>query len=580
MLDYTITKKTSDSGEDVYIYCSQDGKKIPLNSLYSPIKEAERFSAKISTKNKVIFLIGMGNGSLIKYWARKLYDFIHLIIIEPFDDITPDTELTEIINECNNILIIHYTSLSALQFSSLINKFLGVDIDLIVHPNYDRTNVEYMREIISELRNGIKMHNININTSHHFRKDWILEPLKNLKYTYNVTSIEELKDKFLGERAVLVASGPSLAEQISAVKELKKSAFIFAAGSACNGLINNGLDPDFVTVFDSGAINYDVHFKDSKYNGPLITGSVVNSKIMEKHKGDIILVTVVIDQLTKRARPEVVQFATTPSVAILTLQIIYYMGFKEVYLVGQDLALVNDEYYAKGVHEHEAAKSYKPELYIESNNGDRVGTTYSLYTFLQSLESLILASNKKNVPIYNLSKNGAKIKGTQYIDSESIDYSPKRKDIYIELRPKLATQESFDIIRQFLNEFCDLSIEAGKTRDQLDRLMDAKKIGSIKTTERALKGLKRLRGHSLLEDVITPQLYYYVNRINNIVAYLIKEENNKNERELLFNELKVLVDLIHSFLKEIINDQRYKGLLDELGLKDNEKFKKLYRSIE
>ncbi|MCL6478381.1 MAG: DUF115 domain-containing protein [Peptococcaceae bacterium] len=576
MLDYKLILEKADSGEEIYIYCSKDGRRIPLNSLYSPVKEAERFADKVTTKDKVIFLVGMGNGALVKHWAKNGFNFVHLVIIEPYDDIRPDEELLRIFNQSKNISLYYYKDTSAVLFSTMFGTYAGIEMDLVVHPNYERTNIQYMREIISEIWNGIKSYKINVNTGYFFRKDWILEPLINLKYTYNLTSIEDLKDKFSGERAVLVASGPSLQDNINTLKKLQKSSYIFAAGSAFNGLLNNGLAPDFVAVFDSSERNYEAHFKDSKFTGPLIVSGIVNSKILENHKGDAILVDLMIDNITKRARPELSKFASLPSVALFTFDIICYLGFSEIYLVGQDLALVNDRYYARGVHEHAASRNIKPDIYVDSNEGKKVGTTYSLFSFLRSLESLISLRADSKISVYNLSKQGAKIKGAQFIESESIDFSRKRKGFNIEFRPKVATQESLDCIGGILEEILELFLETEKAKKLINRIVKNSKI-SIKDTEKAVKALRKLRSHIILEDVITPQLIFQISRINNTVNYSIKEGNGSKERALLIDELNKTVGLIYSLLKEILYDPRYTGLLKELNMIDNEKYKKLYQ---
>lgn len=578
MLDeYRIIKGKADSGDDVYIYYDKKGRKVPLNSMYSPEKEAEKYTAKITTKDKVVFLVGIGNGALVKHWTRSRYDFVHLFIIEPYEDIKLDRELTEIIEKNRNISFFYYKNSSATHISSLFGSFIGIEMDLIVHPNYEKTCAPYMMEVISEIKNAIKIHKINVNTTFVFRKDWILEPLLNLKYTFNITPIEELKGKFAGEKAVLVASGPSLEDLMPTVKKLQKSSYIFAAGSAMNGLLNNGIAPDFVAVFDSSDRNYEAHFKNSKYTGPLIIGSVVNSKILETHRGDAVLACMMIDDITKRARPELTSFSAFPSVALFTFYLISYLGFSEIYLVGQDLALVKDRYYAKGVHEHEASRDLKADLYVESNDGSKVGTTYSLYSFLQSLENTISSLNSDLIKVYNLSKKGAKIKGAKFIECEDINLSGKRKKIDLNLKPKISSKESFDKISEIMSEILDLYLETKKMNKLMDGIVNNKRI-TIKNTEKAVKALRKLRSHSILEEAITPQLSFQMRRINNVTEFLIKDDNGREERKLLIDELNKSIKMIYSLLIDIINDQRFKSLFVETDIKYDKKYEKIYET--
>ena len=70
-MSYLIHKEQSDSGQLIYSY-EKNGRKIALNSLYSPEKEIERFIKKIGDmKQHVIILIGFGNGELAKGLIKK-----------------------------------------------------------------------------------------------------------------------------------------------------------------------------------------------------------------------------------------------------------------------------------------------------------------------------------------------------------------------------------------------------------------------------------------------------------------------------------------------------------------------------
>ncbi|MCL6611782.1 MAG: DUF115 domain-containing protein [Peptococcaceae bacterium] len=576
MLEYNILKGRSDTGEEIYLYCNDSNKKIPLNSVFSPEREAEKLSKKINITGKVVFLIGIGNGALLKYWKNNNnFEFVFLVIIEPFD-ISPDNETERIIKKSRKILFLNYKDFSASKFSLFLECFEGVDIEVIIHPNYEKTDPKYMEEIVRELNRGISLYKVNKNTYRLFMTDWVIEPLINLKYSYNLTSIEELRNVFKGQRAVLTASGPSLKKQISFVKDFKRSAFIFAAGSSFNGLISGGVVPDFVTSIDSGKANYDVHFKNSSYEGTLIVGSIVNSKILEKHNGDVILAGIGLDDITRRAMPKLHIFPSYPSVALFTLAIIHYLGFQEVYLVGQDLALVNDKYYAEGVHEHKAAEEVKPHLYIESNNGGEVGTTFPLYAFLKSFEEMVRLIHKDDFRIYNLSRNGAKIKGVPYVDVKDIDFQFRRKEQLINLRPKVVTRESLNAVGRIMDEFIDVYLEAKKLKDVLSKINNRNKI-SDKTTIKVLKALRNLRSIAIMEDVITKRIAFILNGINNTIEYLTMKGSKSRERELLINELEKMIWYILEFIKKLFCDERYIELLGEIKVNNKEKYDLFYK---
>ncbi|WP_339060491.1 6-hydroxymethylpterin diphosphokinase MptE-like protein [Tepidibacillus marianensis] len=232
----------ADSGENVYAYGNENGKTIPLNSLYSPRLEAEKFIDKFFVEKKVYVLIGIGNSTLLKDLIESNGRYVHLYIIEPFNDIKPASDLQTIMLNNKEITFQYFDEVTLpLRFSSIIENYIGIEVEILFHPHYKETNSPKITRIIEMLKESIKLVKLNQNTEILFQKDWIIEPLLNLKFTKELSSIEEVKNIFSGQKAFLVASGPSFKEHIQTLKKFQKNAFIFAAGSAVNALLNNGI---------------------------------------------------------------------------------------------------------------------------------------------------------------------------------------------------------------------------------------------------------------------------------------------------------------------------------------------------
>ena len=99
------------------------------------------------------------------------------------------------------------------------------------------------------------------------------------------SNIKSYKDKFKGERAILVASGPSLKDHMTFLKDNEDDFYLFSVGSALRALLVNDIQPDFTVSLDAGKVNYDTHFEDLNYDGTLIFETVSHSQIQDKHKG-------------------------------------------------------------------------------------------------------------------------------------------------------------------------------------------------------------------------------------------------------------------------------------------------------
>jgi hypothetical protein len=564
---YEIFVAKSDSAEDIFVYKEQEEREVALNSLYSAKQEAKKFLSKLVVSKKMYILIGIGNGAIIEEWlSSHSDDFIFLYVIEPYKKVEISSELKQALARNNKVIFEYFSDVyvTSSYFRSVLEKYSGIDVEIVLHPHYEKTQPRYLTEIISYFKDILNFIIINHNTERIFRKDWVLEPLRNLRYTMGMTTLNELKGKFAGQTAVLVASGPSLKENIPLVDSLQKSAYVFAAGSAVNGLINNGIYPDFTTSFDSSDINFHAHFKETQYKGPLIIGSVVNSDILHHHKGDAVLVNIEIDELTRLAVPEAPLFVPVPSVAVFTLQVIQYMGFKTVYLIGQDLALVNGEYYSKGVHEHEYTKGkIEADVFVENNAGENVGTTYQLKTFLETFVALIKTFDQEIIKVYNLSKHGAKIEGAPYMDPANVTDLKPRTTVDLVIKPKKVTSESKNYIIKTVEELRELADLLKKIKKKLSYIRET--VVSIDDLKKTLRVFKQIRKNDLFEKVLTNQFSFSIQKMSNLFEFsLDKKQYTNDDRVLMVKEIKELIESIELFTIELLDDPRLIELESEM----------------
>lgn len=549
MKDYKI--ECIEEQDSIHYVFNRNEKNVYLNSIVSSKKEMLKFVGNLSNDNFNI-IIGIGNGTLIE--ELSTFKNIHNLVIEPFNDIKLNEQQKDMLIQNNNISFYYYDELTPLIINSYIQRFSGLETNIQLHPHYDKTDITLMNEIILDIKNALTMMQVNKNTEHFFQKDWIIEPVLNLPFTTKIPLINEMKDQFKGETAFLVSSGPSLKEQIDFVKKNKENAYIFAAGSAINGLLSNGVEPDFVSVIDSSFINFTAHFQGSNYSGPLIVSGMANSKIVENHKGSFFLADLNLDSITKRYRESVDTFPAVPSVAVFTLQVIYYLGFSKVYMIGQDLALTNGNYYSEGVKVHQGTNQFESQLMVDSNNGDKVGTLYSLYSHLQSFNDLISLLDTEKMQIYNLSKHGAKIKGTKYIDVNEVSLTTKRNKKQDNCKMEFSIDDA--MIFEFVEELMLIEKETSFLLNRLKKFNTA--AINLEDLKRILKIFKKFREIDLIENVLLNQLSFYVQIINNKFEFLFEEKtiNNENRLEMVRQIIK-LVELTNTYVNELLVDDRF-----------------------
>ncbi|MDV6376987.1 DUF115 domain-containing protein [Sporosarcina sp. GW1-11] len=554
-MTYTIQEELSNDGSMVYSYYNNNVS-IPLNSLYSPSKEIERFLKKIENcENQFFIFIGLGNGILLeKLIESKMFrNNVHYLFIEPFPEVRLADSYLQTISSHDEISYLNSESFTPLTFSAYLSKFIGISTNIQLHPNYSKTSDIRLKQCVQIIKDGIETKKIMDNTEKKFSSDWLIEPLLNLPYTKNSISIKDLKGKYAGEKAILAASGPSLKTQMHVIKDVHDSYHIFSVGSALRALLSNGIEPDFVTSVDASEINYSTHFKGLEFSGALIYETMSNSKIQKNHRGPSIVARSQDDYITSQYEDLYTFPYPSPSVAIFTLQVIEYLGFSEVYLIGQDLALLNGQYYAEGIKHHEGMYNLKTELMVENNLGEMTGTTLPLKIFLESMQNVI-ESFTHTMRIYNLSSHGAKIKGTEYIEAiERSNNSKKQKNIY---SMKSEEKDNKIQIKDFIKDIKMLQKDVKKADSAVNSHLNKKYI-DVNDMPGIVKQFRAVSKHRILEDVLMTKLTFEFNRVSNVFQTM-KPRNRYTTKELMnmISELHNFYQIIIKYLENILSDER------------------------
>ncbi len=548
---YKFTKELNQRNiEVINIHETNSNQTISLNSEISPSKEIEKFGKKIEN-NKCYFIIGSGNGTLLKYLMEmnlksKFY------IIEIFQEIDYSENFKrELMN--NNINFYHIADLNYIVISGMIRESFGMDFQIYIHPNYDKLSKKLIDPVIDKIKMGISTARINKNTEQFFKYEWLTEPILNLAISKNGKSLLDIKDQFHNKPFILVASGPSLIENLNFIRENKDKAYIIASGSSLNGLLNNGISPDFVTVIDASDINYTAHFKNSEYNGPIISSGTTNHLILKHHHGEIYFTNLEQDTITSEVRPELLRVPTVPSVALYSLLLTHYLSASEVYLVGQDLALNNGEYYASGVNKHERVNNFGPTREVDGNLEGKVITTLPLASTLETFNNAVSVIQKVNdkIKIYNLSKTGAKITGVPYKDGDKIQINQKLDKSWIKHLPNNNTLDYSPSI-EYLDKVKACKAEVDEVVKKVNKMN--KNAVTLHDLQKLLKLVKKLRENEIFETHILNMIYSITKAINNMFEFGFEDNINTNsERVEMLNKLTIFVKYSQEYLTGLVN---------------------------
>lgn len=397
-------------------------------------------AVELSVQNiGIIFVYGFGQGIGIADLFERYPDRL-FVIYEPnnisFQYALRQYDLTPIL-EWPRLL---WLSVGENQLNLLFSKLsTHIQEELAFVPL--RHYLEHDIEELHQMREKFMKHYVafvsNHNTREHFKKLWLENTLYNISEFSKYPEIFDLENRFTDQTAVIVASGPSLQEDVEWLKKIKNHAIVIASGSSIQFFDKNQIKPHLVALLDGNEINGQIFSSNIASQTPLMVASrgyqdVVNKR--EKHviysflNHDAITQYVLgLDSNRKYLRSTITVVGTAIQTAII-------MGAKRIVLFGQDLSLHNGSYYAPGVN-HTKGEEISPDhpqknLKVKNVKGGYNETTLSLMLMKDDIENLI--KSYPEIEFVNTTAHGAEVIGTTWISA---------KDMYEKLESERSVSE-------------------------------------------------------------------------------------------------------------------------------------------
>ena len=418
-----------------------DGDKIYLHSNYDPQYEAarliENYDGKVHEYEYVLFY-GIGLGLHVREFMHK-YPTMLFSLYEP----------------CQAVFLayLNYGSLSELplrnlkqiylekddndveqNLSDLLNIALNKRVLLVTLPCYERVFKDKFEKFIVMFREVIGTKRFSLNTNLAFEKYWTINSLANLPYVVETPNILRDVDKqfFAGKPALIVAAGPSLAEEIDNIRTIKESglAYVFSVGSAINALLAHEILPHAACTYDPTTENAQVFQKviaDGISEIPLIFGSSVGYETLTNYPGRKLHMLTNQDSVAPffltNADSELLDIVhDAPSIAVVTLELLLKLGCNPIILVGQNLAFKNGMMYSGEINNMRSAEMTEAEretvINVEDVYGNQVATNDVFNRMRMGFESFIRANPQSE--IINTTKGGARITGADYTALEEV----------------------------------------------------------------------------------------------------------------------------------------------------------------
>lgn len=448
---------------------SQQGAEIEAKNIFSKVK---------NTPTTIHIVFGIGLGYLFQEFCQHSKG--QVIVFEPNLEILRATlDIVDFSKELSQGNVKVVTNID--DFKQVFLSVYGYkyDANFSFLNSYKQMYQDNINDLVShmELISGINIS--HFNTLKLFVANSIFMLLENLSYTLKETPLIEVKDAYKGKTALIVSAGPSLDNNIEAIKKNRDKFVIFCVGTALKALAAEGIKADFLNVIEVNDVSGQVKGVDLSDVNLILEPYTHNIFHQKETKNKFIFPTKSSHANNYWARLTGVDTSPYEAYGTVSYEALCsakMLGFKKIILVGQDLAFINNQCYSKnssysdlkcevnpetnkvevkiGNYESyvESLKSeknlYTPEVYERITNNKIKNITDTLFyvkgvtgemlpsqgnyaTFIEYFREFAL--NNKDLDLINASMIGANIEGFKNIPFEEAvaDVEPIKDNIFL-----------------------------------------------------------------------------------------------------------------------------------------------------
>ncbi|EPC6600233.1 motility associated factor glycosyltransferase family protein [Campylobacter coli] len=381
----------------------------------------------------VLYFYGFGNGILFKALLQNK-NHQHIVVFEKdIEIIWIMFHILDFSHELQNsrLMVLQTSSLDIEFFSNFCSskpffQFSRIYFLELMSHYYERFHEDILglnKKLAENFKNSIVSHGNDP-----------LDALQGIEqFVYNLPqmithpSYKELlsKRKGISDAAIIVSTGPSLTKQLPLLKKYANKATIFCADSSYPILAKHGIKPDYVCMLERDEIVaecFNNDFGEFDKDIVFIVKSVTHPhtiKYLQKNNRAFILVSTYASFIQYLKLDYFGYFNMGFSVAHMNFLLTIHLKYKNIILIGQDLAYAKDgQTHSQGfIHANLHNGDYERDL-------DRFSTTaYGGNGKVQSSEiwtlfrhnfekDIVNIKMNYHITTYNCTEGGARIEGT------------------------------------------------------------------------------------------------------------------------------------------------------------------------
>jgi hypothetical protein len=340
--------------------------------------------------------------------------------------------------------------------SKLSSVYLTKDkVEIVYLQNYAFVRNKELLMLTQKVFDTCKSKLVDVSTIAKFSERWLINTLDNITAVNKNECylLSDLEDKFIGQTALILGAGPSLADNVDKIKANRGSFVIFAVNKAVRYLEENNIVPDFVVCLDAGnmestlSVSPEYLARTNCIMDIRVDKTIFNKKFKKVFVGFSNVDTVIAKLAQTNSFIKTYEAGGTST--ILATVSAVKMGFSKVVLAGIDLAFKDNIIYADGetidrVSQDEIiVDSVKKNLVqVKSINGGFVYTRDDYQAFIHQFAEVIKSLAYEN--IYNISDFGAEINGVKPVKFTSLNLmTPANLQIIDEITPFKFKLEEF-----------------------------------------------------------------------------------------------------------------------------------------
>jgi len=434
-------------GSEEY-YVSYNGE--ALASKMAPDKQAERLLESHNIKDTdVVILLGLGNPQLLTRINSLLAPgqiFVMLGDDPAIISVLWEKVLIKVLNVPGRHIFAGETFLG-MCFNYLealpIDRVSGLKI---IKNASDLSRTTFFAEVESRIQSVFSAKMSDLLTKFEFERLWVKNSIWNLLQVSKTPpyrfQISDIKDKLVGHSALLVSAGPSLRKNIEIIHKIRDKVFVLSCDTSLKVLLKAGIIPDGVVTLDAQTNSFFHFMGENLEQIPLFADLVssptllresmfqsvihsVTAKFQVDAEGNLVREVTAGGELSEFVFENVGDIQSGGSVATTAFDMLRYMGFEEIYFIGQDLAYSGREIHSTGTHHNEkwlTLVNRKQSLErineviirkretkeVPSCNGKTVLTDYVLELYRHWFEE---SARTVSMRLVNLNEDGALIEG-------------------------------------------------------------------------------------------------------------------------------------------------------------------------